>query len=203
MTLRETVLQDLLNIFLAEGINHLTNEQLANRLDISNATLRDMFADKSELVSQVVQYDLQVQKADHAALLQKSPNAVEDVMHLLQYGITSTKRIKSDFITELIVGYPKAWGIYLDHLGTYSYHQIYDIINKGILEGNFRRDINIQLVVKIILEQVKMLLDPAVFSPEKYDLSEVFRSIFLYYIRGICTDTGSKISENFFARVNR
>ena len=203
MTLRETVLHELLNLFLAEGINHLSNEELADRLKISNATLREMFPDKTELVKQVIQFDLQVQKTDQDALLQKSPNAVEDLMHLLQYGITSTKRIKSDFINELITGYPAAWQIYLTHLETYSYHLLYDIINKGILEGNFRKDINIQLVVKIILEQVQMLLNPAIFPPEKFDLSEVFRSIFLYYIRGICTDTGSKISENFFARVSR
>ncbi len=199
MTLRETILQESLQLFLAEGINHLSSEQLADRLGIARATLREMFTDKADLVKQVVQYDLQVRKADHAVIEQKSPNAAEHIMQLLQYSIGSMKRIKSDFIAELVTGYPAAWQIYLDNLQTYSYHQIYDIVNQGILEGNFRKDINIQLVVKIILEQVRLLLNPTVFPPDRYDLSEVFRSIFLYYIRGICTDAGGKLSENFFA----
>jgi hypothetical protein len=82
----------------------------------------------------------------------------------------------------------------------YSYPQVHDIINKGILEGNFRRDINIPLVTKIMMEQLNLMLNPLVFPPDRYDLAEVFRSIYLYYVRGLCTYNGSKQAEDFFAR---
>jgi hypothetical protein len=45
-----------------------------------------------------------------------------------------------------------------------------------------------------------MVLNPVVFPPERYNLAEVFRSIYLYYIRGICTDAGARVVEAFFAR---
>ncbi|MFD1184645.1 hypothetical protein [Pontibacter rugosus] len=45
-----------------------------------------------------------------------------------------------------------------------------------------------------------MLLNPAIFSPELYDLSEVFRSMYLYYVRGLCTEQGSKFAEAYFSR---
>ena len=45
-----------------------------------------------------------------------------------------------------------------------------------------------------------MMINPKVFPPEKYDLSEVFRSIYLYYVRGICTETGGKLAEAYFAK---
>ena len=46
-----------------------------------------------------------------------------------------------------------------------------------------------------------MLLNPQVFLPERFDMVEVFRSIFLYYIRSICTDKGARIAAEHFARL--
>jgi riboflavin biosynthesis pyrimidine reductase len=69
-----------------------------------------------------------------------------------------------------------------------------------VLEGHFRRDINIQLVTKIIMEQLLRMLNPVVFPPEHYNLAEVFRSLYRYYIRGICTEGGARQAEAFFAR---
>ena len=46
-----------------------------------------------------------------------------------------------------------------------------------------------------------MLLNPQVFPPDRYNMREVFRSIFLYYIRGICTDEGARIAAEHFAQL--
>ena len=59
----------------------------------------------------------------------------------------------------------------------------------------------LQLVTKILIEQVNMLLDPQIFPPARVNMSAVFRSIFLYYIRGICTDNGARIAAGHFARL--
>ena len=46
-----------------------------------------------------------------------------------------------------------------------------------------------------------MLLNPQVFLPERLNMIGVFRSIFLYYIRSICTDKGARITAEHFARL--
>ena len=45
------------------------------------------------------------------------------------------------------------------------------------------------------------MLNSHIFPPDRYNMSEVFRSIFLYYIRGICTDKGARIAAGHFARL--
>ncbi|MBU6119692.1 hypothetical protein [Hymenobacter siberiensis] len=52
-----------------------------------------------------------------------------------------------------------------------------------------------------MLEQLNVMLNPQVFPPDRYNMREVFRSIFLYYIRGICTDDGARIAAEHFARL--
>ncbi|GEO05672.1 hypothetical protein AAE02nite_33360 [Adhaeribacter aerolatus] len=199
MTLKETITQEALTIFKKEGLENISEPYLLNRLDISQATFREIFRSIPDLVNQVMEYDLTLQRNEHQQILAKSPNAVEDIMCLLVHGIKQVKSTNPLYYFHLQQHYPQAWQIGISHLYSYSYPQIHGIINKGVLEGNFRKDINIPLVTKIIMEQLNMLLNPTLFPPDRYNLAEVFRSIFLYYLRGLCTDTGARQAEHFFA----
>ena len=200
MSLRETVLQEALNIVKKDGLEGVTEASMMQRLGISQATFREIFASLDDMVTQVMAYDSELQIQEHQRLLANSSGAVEDLLFLLKDGIDSLKNTNPVLFKQLQQYYPRAWASSLEHLNSYSYPKVHNILNKGVLEGNFRHDININLVTKIIFEQLQMLLNPMVFSPERYNLAEVFRSIYLYYIRGICTTSGAKIAEDFFSR---
>ena len=57
------------------------------------------------------------------------------------------------------------------------------------------------MVTRVLAEQFNLLLSPPVFPPDWFNVAEMFRSIFLYYIRGICTDEGARITAEHFARL--
>ena len=200
MTLKEKILKEALAIFKRQGLGSITEASIMQQLGISQATFREMFAGLDDMVNQVTAYDATVQEARHQKLLAQSANAVEDIMILLKDGIEELKDTNPVLFAQLQEHYPVAWETAQSHLHAYSYPQISGILNKGVLEGNFRRDINIQLVTKIIMEQLLMMLNPVVFPPARYIQAEVFRSIYLYYIRGICTDAGGRLAEAFFSR---
>lgn len=198
----EKMYSEILLVYKGEGIEQIANEDLARRLDISQAQASVLFADKAELVRQVVQQDLKEQEQHDKELLKNAANPVEEIILLLQDGIQKLKEVNPAYILDLQQYYPNIWQLCLDHLSSYNYYLNLDVINRGILQGYFRKDINLQLVVKIILEQFNMLINPAVFPPERYDMGEVFRSIYLYYVRGICTEQGSRLAEEYFSRNN-
>ena len=200
MSLRETVLQEALNIVKRNGLEGITEAGMIQKLGISQATFREIFSDLEDMVTQVMAYDSELQIQEHRRLLANSASAVEDLLFLLKEGIDNLKKTNPALFTQLQQHYPKAWANSLEHVNSYSYPKVHDILNKGVLEGAFRHDINIQLVTKIIFEQLYMMLNPVVFSPDRYNLAEVFRSIYLYYIRGLCTEKGAKIAEGFFSR---
>lgn len=200
MELKELILKKARANFKQHGLDGITAESMIQQLDVSQEAFEGIFTNPEDLVSQVVSFDATLREARHKELLADSQNAVEDLMLLVQDGIRELTDTSPVFYAQLQEHYPAAWEKLQSHLDSYSYPLIAGILNKGVLEGNFRRDINIQLVTKIIMEQVLMLLNPAVFPPERYNLAEVFRSIFLYYMRGLCTDTGSRLAEAFFSR---
>ncbi|MHC2992652.1 hypothetical protein OB13_14070 [Pontibacter sp. HJ8] len=201
MTFLETILSEILLVFKQDGIEANTEEALIKRLDIRQSTYKELFSSKADMVKKVVLFDVEEQKKELAQLLSKASNPVEEIMMLLQNGIRKMKEVNPVMVADM-QKYPDAWAVTMDYLSNYSQQLNAEVINKGILEGYFRKDINLQLVTKIILEQFFMMVNPAVFPPERYDLSEVFRSIYFYYVRGICTDAGGKLAEEYFSRNN-
>lgn len=201
MTFLETILDEILQIFRREGIEANAEADIIRKLDIRTTTFHELFSSKEDMVLQVIRYDIEQQKREQAELLAKASNPVEQIMMLLVNGIQKIKQINPVFITDL-QKYPQAWQVSIDHVTSNNQQVNAEILNQGILEGYFRKDLNLQLVTKIILEQFFMMINPVVFPPGKYDLAEVFRSIYLYYVRGICTEAGGKQAEEFFARTN-
>ncbi|WP_018476305.1 hypothetical protein [Pontibacter roseus] len=199
MTFLDTILGELLQIFRREGIEAHSDEDLIRKLDIRQSSFKELFSSRADMVRQVILFDIEQQKREQEQLLAKASNPVEEIMMLLQDGIKKIREIDPVFITDM-QQYPQAWQLSMEHVSSNNQYVNADILNRGILQGYFRKDINLQLVTKIILEQFFMMINPRIFPPEKYDLSEVFRSIYLYYVRGICTETGGKLAEAYFSR---
>lgn len=198
----ETILRQVLQIFKREGIEANSEEELIRMLGISVSSYKEMFTSKAGLVKKVLVYDLEEQKREHAKFLATAQNPVEEIMLLLKDGLENLKATNSEYYKDVQFYYPEAWEVLANYLSTYSYHQISGIINKGVLQSLFRKDVNLQLVTKIIMEQLFLLLNPKIFPPERYNLGEVFRSMFLYYLKGICTEKGGKLAEDFFSKHN-
>lgn len=200
LNLKNTLLEEAQQIFLRQDVTTLSEEQLISLLDVAPATFYGLFQDKNDLVNQTVAHDLERQKREHKALFEQYTTPVEQMLALLSYGIAEMKKSgPMDFLV-FQQQHPQAWDTLMQHLATYSYPQVHNLLNNGILQKQFRGDINIELVSKIILEQMNLILNPHVFPPQRYNLAEVFRSIYLYYIRGLCTDEGMKLAASHFSR---
>jgi len=193
-------LEAVVPIFRRYGTEAAPAEELAAALQLSVSELNTRYADRSTLVHQVMQADIERQKREHAEVFQQYPTAVERLYALIQLGLRDMTDVAPSFISDL-QRYPRTWEMLMDNLNEYSAPQTQQLLNEGIRQRLFRSDINIQLVSKILVEQLNMLINPQIFPPERYNLAEVFRSIFLYYVRGLCTEEGARIAANHFARL--
>ncbi len=188
-------------IFHQHGLHAAPDALLATALRTTVPALLVRFPDRAALVHHSLLADLERQKRDHAALYAQFPTAVERLYGLLQLGLRELAGVPGQFYGDLQTGFPQTWAAVMEHLASYSAPQLQQLLNDGIRSRLFRSDINIQLVTKILMEQLNLLLNPQIFPPERFNTGEVFRSIFLYYIRGICTDDGARIAAEHFARL--
>ncbi|GAB3861292.1 hypothetical protein GCM10028822_40540 [Hymenobacter terrigena] len=200
-TLPTASLEAAMPVFYRYGLHTAPDAALATALHTSEADLVAQFPSRELLVHHAILADMERQKREHVELFAQYSSAVERLYGLLQLGLRDLAAVPGQFYIDLQTGFPKTWEAAMDNVNTYSAPQLQQLLNDGIRNRMFRSDINIQLVTKIIVEQLNMLLNPQVFPPDRYNMREVFRSIFLYYIRGICTEEGARIAAEHFARL--
>lgn len=179
-----------------------TEEELRDRLNLAPESYRSMFRSLEDLILQVARYDLAAQMQEDDRLLGSAQNAAEEVTVLLLVGVSRLRGYHPQYFAQLQRNYPAVWEIYSTHTQHHTFHKIYEVFNKGVMTGIFRKDLNLELVTKICIAQLNMLLNPSLFPPSRYNPAEVFRSIFLYYTRGICTEQGGKMAEAYFAKIS-
>lgn len=194
------VLDNAFAIFIRDGVADLSAEQLARKLDLSPDLFRELFTSPENLLLESVRHNLAEDKRELTQELAAATNPAEELMILVATGIRKSNRYHTIFFEELQQHHPEVWSLYQKYIHDDTFHLVYDILNRGVVQGAFRKDINLALVTKILFEQLNMLLNPRTFPPERYALEEVFRSIFLYYVRGLCTEQGMRLSETFFTK---
>ncbi|NML65801.1 hypothetical protein HHL22_11360 [Hymenobacter sp. RP-2-7] len=182
-----------------QGVAAPSETDLAQAENLPAAAFAARYPTRTELLRHALQLDLERQKLDHVRLYQVFPSAVERLFGLIGYSITDLAATSPQYLADLRQHAP-AWELLQDHLAAYSSPQLQQLLNDGIRQGLFRSDINIQLVTIIIVQQLGIVLTPNIFPPMASS-AEIFRSVFLYYIRGLCTDEGARQAAGHFARM--
>ncbi len=199
MTFKDTLLQQALELFKKNGIKQYTENDIAKALDVSQSTFNDFFKDKEDLLIQAVKMQTLLDRERQKQMLMKAENAMEELMMLVQDALESLKGVNPKYFAE-IFEYPSIQKYSFGELENYSYPMIHNILNKGVQQGVFLRDINIAVVTRVIIENINVLLNTRVFPPEKYSLREVYRSIYLYYFRGLCSTEAIASAERLFTK---
>ncbi|MGZ5243029.1 MAG: TetR/AcrR family transcriptional regulator [Bacteroidia bacterium] len=199
MTFKETLLQQAIELFKKNGVSDYTMQDLAKALDISQATFDDFFESMEDLVLQAVNYQTEVDRNRQKEYALKAENALEELLYLIQDGLESLKNLNPKYVSD-IMSYPSVQKKSMQDMENYSYPMIHNIINKGVQQGVFLKDINIAVVTRVIIENLNVLLNTRVFPPEKYSIREVYRSIYLYYFRGLCTTEAIANAERLLSK---
>jgi hypothetical protein len=71
---------------------------------------------------------------------------------------------------------------------------------QGIVQGFFRSEIKVEILVRMRMEQIEIGFDPQLFPPNKFSLIEVELTMLDHYIRGILTPKGLEIYQEFMLK---
>ena len=197
MDVRKRILTEATNLFFQNGIRDITMDNIAEKLGISKRTIYETFKNKSELlINCFEEYSKERYKANEE-IIKNSHNVLAAICSFIQSGALAIDLLNPAFFSDMRKYHNDIWVMASKQQNEKNYNLAYRLLRKGINEGIFRKDINIDIVVKIILEQMKLLVDNEVFSSDKYTLSEVFKNMVINFIRGIATNRGIELIDSF------
>jgi hypothetical protein len=93
--------------------------------------------------------------------------------------------------------HPKAWSVWQDHKTKFIKESVARNLEQGIKEGNFRPEINTEIIATLRITNVEAAFDERIFPEGKFTLAEVQSQIFDHFVYGLCTEKGRKLYEKY------
>ena len=199
---KREILEKAIAWFYESGVKDLTEIKIQEHLNFPFPLFPELFRDKEDLVLQAIEHNLNTLDVFPQHILALATNPVEEIILMFKCCADQVENVHPGFFIQIQYLYPTAWNIYQRHLQINYYYQFYDLINEGIRQKLFRNDINLEIVTKLLIEQLNVMHNTHLFPKHRFNMGEVFRSIFLYYLKGISTEKGGQIAENFFSEHN-
>lgn len=195
--MQDRILNKARELMFQTGVKHVTMDDLATQLGISKKTIYQYFKDKDALVSSVVEFEL----ANHALLCNQSTQAADNAVHeifLLMSVIQEMfNRMNPLALFEIEKYYPLAFDKIQKHKDDIIFSMISSNLEKGIAEGLYRKDVDINILSKYRLETSLIPFNIHVFHPSKFDLLKVNLQIIEHFVYGVATLEGHKLMDTY------
>ena len=176
-------------------------DSLANQLGMSKRTIYEIFSDKDELLIAVLTSMAQKQKELVKKVLDESENSIVAIFRMLEINRDYFQDISPAFQADLKKYHNDVLMNNSDGPDLPDYRNNQQVIENGIREGLFRKEINPDLANRCLYNLGRSIVDHNLYPYELFSRRNVIRNIFINYLRGISTPKGldliNRLEENF------
>lgn len=199
MDYRQKILEEAADMFRTYGIRAVTMDMLASRMSISKRTIYEVFNDKEELLRGVLKWMSDKQNSIFHEYLENSENVIHAIFRMLDLMFEHFKKMSPAFHLDMkrfkreLCDYPEIAG----ELPYFSNNE--KILRRGIVEGLFRDDIDVEVTSRLMLEVLKLSGDKDIWPHDNGDYAGSVRSFYINFLRGISTSKGLDLINRYDA----
>jgi len=195
MTVKERIIELATEMFFRSGIKAITMDIIAREAGVSKRTIYENFHDKDDLLRHCLRfiddsYDRQCEQ-----LVRDSGNVIQIVFGLMKIGVNAIRQINPHFLEDLKRFHNKVWrDVYRVNMEKQK-AQIMTILKKGINQGFFRKEIDIEILTVALIQQLNVISDRSVFPEHVFSQVDVFENVVIVFFRGISNPKGLDIID--------
>jgi AcrR family transcriptional regulator len=197
MDYRQKIIEEAATMFRTYGIRAVTMDMLAESLGMSKRTIYEVFKDKDELLKGVLKWMSMKQRELMATIFSESDNVIHAIFKLLGLMTDHFQKMSPAFQMDM----KRFHRDIIENQGEKNDFPYFsnnsEILIRGIKEGVFRDDIDIEITNRCMLEVARMSNDKDVFPPDDFLNKDVIRNFYINYLRGISTRKGLELI-NFY-----
>lgn len=186
-------------LFVTYGIRSVTMHEIARQLGISKKTIYQHFQDKDELVLRVTEL---LWERDFQVLLNiesEAHNAIEAASRTTRYILEVHQNFNPSMMYDIEKYYPESWRVHKTYMDQKIYHLILENMHRGIQEGLYRKDLNMEILTRMRLSQMEVTCNPEIFPPHIFEFADIIRELSIHFFRGIVTREGLEKFETYIS----
>jgi AcrR family transcriptional regulator len=187
---KERIIKEAFNLFWRYGIKSVTMDDIAKDLGISKRTIYQHYPDKEAIVILVVKQELEMQKCQMDKMEEDELNPIAQMIQGADYMRVSLAHMNPVVFHDLKKYHPLAWDLFHQYKHEYIIKGIRENLAEGVETGLYRKDINVDMLSVLRMEQILMALDPSIFPADRFNMMTIQMEFVHHFLRGILTAKG-------------
>jgi TetR/AcrR family transcriptional regulator, cholesterol catabolism regulator len=197
MPVRERIMETALRMFRMYGIKSVTMFDISRESGVSKKTVYEHFRDKEDLVNEGMSFLLNGHKEQFKDFRQHSANAIEELIKELEYMELLGKTVNPVMLYEIEKYHASIWKTIESFKRECVLGSISENLQRGVEEGLYRSDLNINIIARMRQLQVEAVFDHIQYPATQYDMHQVMKELMHHFILGITTLKGRKIAASY------
>ena len=195
--MREKILSKAADLFLSYGFKSVTMDDIANAMGISKKTIYQHFDNKTKLVeaTSLSVFEIISHGIDCICALEKNP--IEEIYDIKRFIMEHLKDEKSSPQYQLQKYYPKIFTTLKQKQFQVMQSCVISNLERGIKQGFYRETIDVEFIARIYFNGMLAIKDKDLFPLRIFSMNMLMNNYLEYHLRGICTEKGLKILNQF------
>lgn len=197
LSVKERISTEAFKLFCQRGIKSVSMDDIAQHLSMSKKTIYKWFANKDEVVHFATDQYLGTVKADCKHCQLDAANAIEELLAIMETTRRVFAGIHPAIFHDLQKYHASAWKLWLEFKSHYLLGQIKENLLRGISEGLFRQELDVEVVARLRLAQVEVPFDERLFPRHQFEILPVQLVSLECFMLGIATLKGHKMINDY------
>lgn len=184
-------------LFMRNGIKSVSMDDIAADLGMSKKTLYKTFTNKDEIVLGVMSTHLCQAQGECAHFASSATDAVREMLDISAWADREFSNIHPSIFHDLRKYYPTAWTLFSEHKSTFILDQITKNLRRGIAEGLFRADLDVEVLARLNLALIELAFDPDLYPPTQFAPIRVNKVFDEHFLLGVATLKGHRLFNKY------
>ena len=198
LEVKEYLIDEADKLFCQYGFKSVTMDDIAKHLGMSKKTIYQHFKDKNELVNILIKEKLNHQDCAMKEGRAKAENAIHELFYTIENIQQLLNSVNPKLFYDLQKYHPTAWLYFKNFKEKNLRDSIKNNLKRGIDEGLYRSELNIDILTEMRLDQVNLIFNQHDnYTNNKYNIAQVMISITTHYLYGISNLKGIELIKKY------
>jgi AcrR family transcriptional regulator len=184
-------------LFNRYGIRSVSMDDIAAQVGMSKKTLYQYVADKEELVAAVFNAIIDGNKGDCCHAQKVAHNALDEVFLAFDRVQEMFANMNPAILFDMEKYHPDTFKRFREYQTGFLYSMIKANLERGVKEGLYREDIDIDTLTRYRIHSVMLAFNPEVFPNNRTQLVHIEQELLEHFLYGLATAKGDKIIDKY------
>ena len=201
--MREKILAEAEKLLWKFGVKSVTMDDIARQVGISKKTIYQHFADKDDIVLQVMRSHLERDQNDMTCRAIDSADPIQELLNVSEVMRQKNHEVNPSTLFDIQRHYPKAWAVFLNFKEKYIITSISQNLKTGIERGLYRSDLDVDVMARLRIESIQLGFDDRVFPDTRDNMLVIQEQLLHHFIRGLLTEKGFALYNQYNQYISR